>query len=85
MTIMATLRSSLLALALATLLPAGCAPDATSDNCDENYEPCVPIAVDVDCPNGDGDGPAYAPGPVRVVGRDKYDLDTDGDGIGCDS
>lgn len=55
-----------------------------SRRCDPNYSPCVPIAGDVDCAGGEGNGPAYAQGPVRVVGSDIYDLDRDGDGIGCD-
>ena len=29
-------------------------------------------------------GPAYVSGPVRVVGIDVYDMDADGDGVGCD-
>jgi hypothetical protein len=33
---------------------------------------------------GSGNGPEYVQGPVRVVCRDIYDLDRDGDGIGCD-
>ena len=45
---------------------------------------CVPIASDVDCPGGSGNGPAYAPGPVRVIGTDIYDLDRDGDGEACE-
>jgi ketosteroid isomerase-like protein len=45
----------------------------------------VPIASDVDCAGGGGNGPAYVRGPVRVIGTDIYDLDRDGDGIGCDS
>ncbi len=53
--------------------------------CDPNYTgACVPIASDVDCAGGSGDGPAYVQGPVRVVGTDIYDLDRDGDGIGCE-
>ncbi|WP_309227128.1 G5 domain-containing protein [Micromonospora thermarum] len=53
--------------------------------CDPNYSgACVPIASDVDCAGGSGNGPAYVVGPVRVVGSDIYDLDRDGDGIGCD-
>ncbi|MDB4947758.1 MAG: hypothetical protein JWM27_407 [Gemmatimonadetes bacterium] len=52
--------------------------------CDPNYEPCVPIDSDVDCAGGAGDGPSYVEGPVRVVGRDIYHLDRDGDGTGCD-
>jgi uncharacterized protein YabE (DUF348 family) len=52
--------------------------------CDPNYGGCVPIASDVDCAGGSGNGPAYARGPVRVIGDDIYDLDRDGDGYGCD-
>jgi resuscitation-promoting factor RpfB len=52
--------------------------------CDPNYSgACVPIASDVDCVGGGGNGPAYVQGPVRVIGRDIYDLDSDGNGIGC--
>jgi len=53
-------------------------------NCDPNYTPCVPIASDVDCAGGSGNGPAYVDGPVQVIGVDIYDLDRDGDGVGCD-
>ncbi|MFU8876334.1 G5 domain-containing protein [Micromonospora sp. SL4-19] len=57
----------------------------TAKQCDPNYSgACVPIASDVDCAGGSGDGPAYVEGPVRVIGTDIYDLDRDGDGIGCD-
>ena len=53
--------------------------------CDSNYAgACVPIASDVDCAGGSGNGPRYVSGPVRVVGSDIYDLDRDGDGVGCD-
>ncbi|CAN5488818.1 hypothetical protein BH11ACT7_BH11ACT7_34050 [soil metagenome] len=57
-----------------------------SSSCDSNYSgPCVPIASDVDCAGGSGNGPAYVDGPVYVVGSDIYDLDRDGDGVGCQS
>jgi hypothetical protein len=53
--------------------------------CDPNYAwACVPIASDVDCAGGTGDGPAYVQGPVKVIGKDIYGLDRDGDGIGCE-
>jgi hypothetical protein len=53
--------------------------------CDPNYSgACVPIASDVDCAGGSGDGPAYVRGPVYVVGKDIYDLDRDGNGVGCE-
>jgi hypothetical protein len=70
--------------------PAGdAAPDANADappagQCDPNYEPCVPTDGDVDCARGRGNGPSYVAGPVHVVGRDVYGLDSDGDGIGCE-
>jgi resuscitation-promoting factor RpfB len=57
-----------------------------AERCDPNYSgACVPIASDVDCAGGSGNGPAYVDGPVKVIGEDIYDLDRDGDGIGCDS
>jgi hypothetical protein len=55
--------------------PAGCHP---------NYSGCVPIASDVDCAGGSGNGPQYVQGPVDVLGPDVYDLDRDGDGVGCE-
>jgi len=54
-------------------------------SCDPNYRGvCVPIASDVDCADGSGNGPAYVGGPVTVIGSDIYDLDRDGDGVGCE-
>lgn len=65
--------------------PAQASPSiTTSDGCDPNYDPCVPIALDVDCAGGRGNGPEYVKGPVKVVGTDKYGLDRDGNGIGCE-
>ena len=52
--------------------------------CHPSYEPCVPIASDVDCEGGSGNGPVYT-GSVRVIGPDEYDLDRDGDGVACDA
>lgn len=60
-------------------------PAAAASNCDSNYaDACVPIASDVDCAWGSGNGPAYFDGVARVVGRDVYDLDRDGDGLACE-
>jgi len=65
--------------------PAPLVAQEPAGQCDPNYaDACVPIASDVDCAGGSGNGPAYVQGPVRVVGTDIYDLDRDGDGIGCD-
>ena len=47
--------------------------------CDPNYDPCVPIASDVDCAGGSGNGPEYVYGPVTVIGDDVYGLDRDRD------
>ena len=55
-----------------------------SSGCDSNYSGCVPIASDVDCAGGSGNGPAYVQGPVTVIGKDIYDLDSDGDGVACE-
>ncbi|HLG00294.1 MAG TPA: hypothetical protein VI916_07475 [Acidimicrobiia bacterium] len=56
-----------------------------SPACHPSYEgACVPAdASDVDCVGGSGNGPAYT-GRVTVVGPDVYDLDRDGDGVGCE-
>nr|WP_231983444.1 hypothetical protein [Mycobacterium sp. 852002-51961_SCH5331710] len=76
------------AVGLAVAAPANArpAPQQQGSSCDPNYSgACVPVARDVDCAGGSGNGPAYVDGPVRVVGQDIYELDRDGDGIGCDS
>lgn len=71
------------ACAVLLIMVTFCRP-ALSQECDPNYDPCVPIASDVDCAGGSGNGPAYVQGPVRVIGEDIYDLDRDNDGIGCE-
>ena len=76
--------ASLLFAALALARPAA-AQEADGGECDPNYSgACVPIASDVDCAGGSGNGPAYVRGPVYVVGSDVYDLDRDGNGVGCE-
>lgn len=57
---------------------------ASAAGCHPSYEPCVPIASDVDCIGGSGNGPEYV-GRVRVIGPDEYRLDADDDGFGCDN
>jgi hypothetical protein len=63
---------------------AGAAPGADDSGCDPSYEgACLdPSASDYDCEGGSGDGPEYT-GTVTVVGDDHFDLDRDGDGVGC--
>jgi hypothetical protein len=53
-------------------------------SCHPSYNPCLdPDASDYDCEGGSGDGPEYT-GFVTVNGPDPYDLDSDGDGTGCE-
>jgi hypothetical protein len=63
---------------------AAAAPQAPV--CHPSYEgACLdPGIFDYDCAGGSGNGPEYVPGPVRVVGPDDYELDADGDGVGCE-
>jgi micrococcal nuclease len=63
--------------------PAPPAPSPPT-NC-QGYTPCLPPGGDVDCRGGSGDGPRYVDGPVYVRGDDPYDLDRDGNGVGCQS
>lgn len=39
--------------------------------------------VTYDCAGGSGNGPHYT-GVVRVIGADVFDVDRDGDGVGCE-
>jgi hypothetical protein len=63
--------------------PPQTAAPAPPSGCHPSYDPCVPIASDVDCLGGSGDGPEYT-GTVTVIGPDVYDLDRDSDGLGCE-
>lgn len=62
----------------------------TGQACDPNYVgSCVPNVWpdDVDCAGGQGNGPYYTDGTLsfRVVGEDRYDLDTnDPDDLACE-
>jgi micrococcal nuclease len=62
----------------------GAGDDSSAGACD-GYSPCLPPAPDYDCAGGSGDGPKYAQGPIRVTGSDPYELDSEGDGIACES
>jgi endonuclease YncB( thermonuclease family) len=75
-----------------TRAPTTTAPPATTtappaQNCHSSYTgACLHVGVgDYDCAGGSGNGPNYVQGPVSVVGPDEFDLDRDGDGIGCES
>jgi hypothetical protein len=66
-----------------TTAPPTTTTAAPQNDCHPSYDPCVPYTSDVDCAGGSGNGPAYT-GTVRVIGPDVYDLDRDGDGVGCE-
>lgn len=60
-------------------------PRNEGPDCTPGYDPCLPPAYDYDCFGGIGDGPFYS-GMVYVQrGLDIYDLDRDGNGLGCES
>jgi len=76
----------------ATAAMAGAQSDPTAvlakkRHCDKNYKGrCLrPNVSDYDCAGGSGNGPYYVRGPFRVVGTDHYRLDSDHDGIACES
>ena len=77
-----------------TTVPARTAPTArqvpttsAAGRCDPNYSgACVPVDSDVDCAGGSGNGPSYVSAKrFQVVGDDIYGLDSDNDGIACES
>jgi micrococcal nuclease len=53
---------------------------APAAKCHPSYDPCLPIVADMNCPAVRAMGAA----PVNVIGPDKYRLDGDGDGFGCE-
>jgi hypothetical protein len=60
---------------------------AARRKCTPGYSPCIPNRrSDVDCYGGSGNGPRYTkPGVAyKVTGRDRYGLDADNDGKGCE-
>jgi beta-lactam-binding protein with PASTA domain len=62
-------------------------PTTPPANCHSSYEgECLKVGIgDYDCAGGSGNGPNYVQGTVRVVGPDEFDLDGDGDGLGCET
>jgi endonuclease YncB( thermonuclease family) len=51
-----------------------------SPGCEPGYDPCLPITGDLDC----ADIAAMGLAPVTVTGADRYRLDGDNDGVGCE-
>jgi beta-lactam-binding protein with PASTA domain len=62
-------------------------PTAPARDCDPSYpDVCLdPSAVDYDCAGGSGAGPRYVEGPLEVRPPDPFDLDREGDGVGCEA
>jgi hypothetical protein len=69
-----------------TTRPAPKTTSAPAGNCDPAYPgSCLHDGIgDYDCSGGSGNGPNYVSGPIRVRAPDPFDLDRDGDGIGCE-
>jgi hypothetical protein len=59
---------------------------APARNCDPAYpDACLHDGIgDYDCAGGSGNGPNYVEGPITVLPPDPFDLDRDGDGVGCE-
>ncbi len=59
---------------------------APARNCDPAYpDACLHDGIgDYDCAGGSGNGPNYVEGPIRVLPPDPFDLDRNGDGVGCE-
>jgi micrococcal nuclease len=55
----------------------GSRPGRGGRRCARGYQPCLPVRRDLDC--------SQINGPVRVTGADQYHLDSDGDGVACES
>jgi hypothetical protein len=60
---------------------------APARNCDPAYpDACLHDGIgDYDCAGGSGNGPNYVDGPVTVRAPDPFGLDSDNDGVGCES
>jgi resuscitation-promoting factor RpfB len=86
------MRRTIIALVLTAVVGAGIIGSALSASagrprCTPGYRPCIlNRRSDVDCYGGGGNGPRYTrPGvEYRVRGADRYGLDGDNDGIGCE-
>jgi len=59
---------------------------APARNCDPAYpDACLHDGIgDYDCAGGSGNGPNYVEGPIQVLPPDPFDLDRNGDGVGCE-
>ena len=75
----------MVAYGLTSLADRAASNAGRSTDCHASYAGvCLkPDSLDYDCKGGGGDGPDYIGGAVRVIGRDDYNLDRDGNGVAC--
>jgi pyruvate/2-oxoglutarate dehydrogenase complex dihydrolipoamide acyltransferase (E2) component len=66
--------------------PAPPVGNPPAKNCDPSYPTlCLdPNGGDYDCAGGSGNGPNYVRGPFKVLPPDRFRLDADHDGTGCE-
>jgi hypothetical protein len=59
----------------------------STTDCHPDYpDVCLdPNSPDYDCASGSGDGPDYIDGPLTVQGSDEFGLDSDANGVGCET
>jgi len=69
------------------LVIAQAPPPPPPPACDPAYpDVCLKDGIgDYDCASGSGNGPNYVDGPITVRPPDPFDLDRNGDGIGCEN
>jgi PASTA domain len=62
-------------------------PPPPATDCDPAYpDVCLKDGIgDYDCAAGSGNGPNYVSGPIAVRPPDPFDLDRNGDGVGCEN
>lgn len=60
--------------------PSATQPTTPGGSCEPGYSPCLPVTSDLNC--GDISNSLK---PIHVTGSDPYRLDSDGNGLGCES
>jgi PASTA domain len=82
--------ATVIALLIAKAPPPPPPPPSPTASAPSDCDPAYPRVClhdgigDYDCAGGSGNGPNYVTGPIQVRPPDPFDLDRDGDGIGCE-